>query len=189
MLVCELSKWVEKAKVNKYITFHCFMHTFVIRLLGRCVDIYTIASLPGQNMQPIRRFMQELVKRTSESEKLFRKFNTSRACQKQTRPDCHRLPVSFLSSWSIIVILLRKKPVQYRLYMNNSSFDFHVPGLYKSDQRKVSALKNIWGCNESRCLTLEGLGGSILKSTSISSSARLFSQTTKSTSMSLGPGL
>lgn len=66
MLVCELSKWVEKAKVNKHITFHCFMHTFVIRLLGRCVDIYTIASLPGQkyatNTQVYARISQENIR-------------------------------------------------------------------------------------------------------------------------------
>ena len=47
MLVCELSKWVEKAIVNKHITFHCFRDTFAMRLLDNGIDIYTIVTLLG----------------------------------------------------------------------------------------------------------------------------------------------
>ena len=43
--------------------------------------------------------------------------------------------------------------------MNNLPFYFHIPGLCKSDQSKIFALESVRGCDESRCLTLEGLGG------------------------------
>ena len=35
------------AKIEKHITFHCFRHTFAMRLLDKGVDIYTIATLLG----------------------------------------------------------------------------------------------------------------------------------------------
>ena len=43
--------------------------------------------------------------------------------------------------------------------MNNFPFYFHIPGLCKSDQSKIFTLESVRGCDESRCLTLEGLGG------------------------------
>ena len=67
MLVCHLSKWVEKAKINKHITFHCFRHTFAMRLLDRGVDIYTIATLLGHksvtNTQVYARMSQEKIRK------------------------------------------------------------------------------------------------------------------------------
>lgn len=67
MLVCHLPKWVDKAKINKHITFHCFRHTFAMRLLDRGVDIYTIATLLGHksvtNTQVYARMSQEKIRK------------------------------------------------------------------------------------------------------------------------------
>ena len=38
---------IEKAKIKKHITFHCFRHTFAMSLLNKGTDIYTIAKLMG----------------------------------------------------------------------------------------------------------------------------------------------
>ncbi len=42
-----LPRPLQLAKIEKYITFHCFRHTFAMRLLENGVDIYTIATLLG----------------------------------------------------------------------------------------------------------------------------------------------
>ncbi len=47
ILVTHVDRWISKAKIRKYITFHCFRHTFAMQLLDKGVDIYTIAALLG----------------------------------------------------------------------------------------------------------------------------------------------
>lgn len=42
-----IPRLLKLAKIEKHITFHCFRHTFAMRLLGNGVDIYTIATLFG----------------------------------------------------------------------------------------------------------------------------------------------
>ena len=43
----QIPKLIEAASIKKHITFHCFRHTFAMRLLNKGVDIYTIATLLG----------------------------------------------------------------------------------------------------------------------------------------------
>lgn len=43
----EIPLLIEKAKIKKHITFHCFRHTFAMSLLNKGTDIYTIAKLMG----------------------------------------------------------------------------------------------------------------------------------------------
>lgn len=38
---------MEKAKIDKHITFYCFRHSFAMALLNKGTDIYTIAKLMG----------------------------------------------------------------------------------------------------------------------------------------------
>ena len=47
MLNKEIPLLVEKAKIDKHITFHCFRHTFAMALLNKGTDIYTITKLMG----------------------------------------------------------------------------------------------------------------------------------------------
>ena len=47
MLNKEVPLLVEKAKIDKHITFHCFRHSFAMALLNKGTDIYTIAKLMG----------------------------------------------------------------------------------------------------------------------------------------------
>ena len=42
-----IPRLLKLAKIEKHITFHCFRHTFAMRLLENGVDIYTIATLLG----------------------------------------------------------------------------------------------------------------------------------------------
>jgi integrase len=42
-----LKKWVEKAKITKHITFHCFRHTHATLLLSQNVNLYTVSKLLG----------------------------------------------------------------------------------------------------------------------------------------------
>lgn len=42
-----LKAWVKSAGIYKYITFHCFRHTFAMQLLDKGVDIPTIAFFLG----------------------------------------------------------------------------------------------------------------------------------------------
>jgi site-specific recombinase XerD len=42
-----IPRLLKLAKIEKYITFHCFRHTFAMRLLENGVDIYTITTLLG----------------------------------------------------------------------------------------------------------------------------------------------
>ena len=43
----EIPLLIEKTKIKKHITFHCFRHTFAMSLLNKGTDIYTIAKLMG----------------------------------------------------------------------------------------------------------------------------------------------
>ena len=52
MLNKEVPLLMEKAKIDKHITFHCFRHSFAMALLNKgtdiyTIDIYTIAKLMG----------------------------------------------------------------------------------------------------------------------------------------------
>ncbi len=47
MLNKEVPLLMEKAKIDKHITFHCFRHSFAMVLLNKGMDIYTIAKLMG----------------------------------------------------------------------------------------------------------------------------------------------
>ena len=47
MLNKEVPLLMEKAKIDKHITFHCFRHSFAMALLNKGTDIYTIAKLMG----------------------------------------------------------------------------------------------------------------------------------------------
>ena len=42
-----IKKWVQKAGINKHITFHCARHTFATMCLTYDVDIYTVSKLLG----------------------------------------------------------------------------------------------------------------------------------------------
>ena len=42
-----IPRLLKLAKIEKHFTFHCFRHTFAMRLLENGVDIYTIATLLG----------------------------------------------------------------------------------------------------------------------------------------------
>ena len=44
MLNKEVPLLVEKAKIDKHITFHCFRHSFAMALLNKGTDIYTIGT-------------------------------------------------------------------------------------------------------------------------------------------------
>lgn len=47
ILTQKVPRLIEAAGINKHITFHCFRHTFAMRLLDKGVDIPTIAFLLG----------------------------------------------------------------------------------------------------------------------------------------------
>lgn len=47
MLNKEVPLLMEKAKIEKHITFHCFRHSFAMALINKGTDIYTIAKLMG----------------------------------------------------------------------------------------------------------------------------------------------
>ena len=47
MINYPLKHWLAEAGIEKHVTFHCFRHTFAMRLLENGVDIYTIATLLG----------------------------------------------------------------------------------------------------------------------------------------------
>lgn len=47
MLNKEVPLRMEKAKIDKHITFHCFRHSFAMALLNKGTDIYNIAKLMG----------------------------------------------------------------------------------------------------------------------------------------------
>jgi len=42
-----LTNWIEKAKIKKKITFHCFRHTFATLQLSNGTDIYTVSKMLG----------------------------------------------------------------------------------------------------------------------------------------------
>lgn len=46
-LAWQVSRWVERAGIDKHITFHCARHTFGTMLLTLGVDIYTVSKLMG----------------------------------------------------------------------------------------------------------------------------------------------
>jgi integrase len=39
--------WVQAAKIDKHITFHCFRHTYATLLLNNDVDLYTVSKMLG----------------------------------------------------------------------------------------------------------------------------------------------
>ena len=45
MVTKYLKPWVKSADIGKYITFHCFRHTFATLQFAAGTDIYTISSL------------------------------------------------------------------------------------------------------------------------------------------------
>ena len=47
-----LNNWVQAAGINKYITFHCFRHTYATLHLTLGTDLYTVSKLLGhKNIQ------------------------------------------------------------------------------------------------------------------------------------------
>jgi site-specific recombinase XerD len=42
-----LREWVKEAGITKYITFHCFRHTYATLQLSLGTDIYTVSKLLG----------------------------------------------------------------------------------------------------------------------------------------------
>jgi integrase len=42
-----LRDWLKAAGINKYITFHCFRHTYATLQLSLCTDIYTVSKMLG----------------------------------------------------------------------------------------------------------------------------------------------
>ena len=44
-----LKKWVEKAGIEKHITWHCARHSFAVNILNEGANIKTVASLLGHS--------------------------------------------------------------------------------------------------------------------------------------------
>jgi site-specific recombinase XerD len=42
-----IAQWTQKAGIKKYITFHCFRHSFAMMLLNSGVGIYEVSKMLG----------------------------------------------------------------------------------------------------------------------------------------------
>lgn len=56
-----LKKWVESAKINKHITFHCGRHTFATLVITKGADVYTTRDLLGHTSVKTTEIYAEIV--------------------------------------------------------------------------------------------------------------------------------
>ena len=61
-----ISKWADKARINKYVTFHTSRHTYATMLLTKGADLYTVSKLLGHSEIKTTQIYAEIIDKKKE---------------------------------------------------------------------------------------------------------------------------